>query len=146
MRSPPPAYRQKLGGLDWKMTPVKLHMINIFTQHIEPYEKQLNCTVSHHESLQITLTRYSFFLRITTEPMVRFGWNFACTNICTFFGLSQIFEALPGFFSHTVSKKSLVEVQKFWKFSRLVQILAHAKFQPNRTTLLLLALNQRDLR
>ena len=35
------------------------------------------------------------------------------------------------FFSHTVSKKSLVELQKFWEISRLVQILAHAKFQFN---------------
>ena len=38
--------------------------------------------------------------------MVRLGWNFACTKICTFLDLSQIFEALPGFFfAHRVKKK-----------------------------------------
>ena len=52
--------------------------------HFLPYLKKVQRnTVSHHESLQITLTRYSFFLRITTEPMARFGWNFAGANICT---------------------------------------------------------------
>ena len=33
--------------------------------------------------------------------MVRFGWNFVGANICTFLGLPQIFEAIPGFISDT---------------------------------------------
>ena len=52
------------------------------------------------------LMLHSILPWITWEPMVRLGWNFACTNICTFLGLSQIFDALPGFFfAHRVKKK-----------------------------------------
>ena len=40
------------------------------------------------------------------------------------------FEALPGFFSVQRVNKSLVELRKFLEFSQMVQILAHAKFQP----------------
>ena len=47
--------------------------------------------------------------------MVRFGRIFEGANIFTFLDLSQISEALPGFFGHTVSKKSLVELQKNFK-------------------------------
>ena len=50
---------------------------------------------------------------ISLASLVRFGWNFACANICTFLSLWQIFEVLTGFFLTRCVKKSLVELQKF---------------------------------
>ena len=49
------------------------------------------------------------------------------------------------FLHAVVPIKSLVEPQKFLEISQLVQMLAHAKFQPDRTTLLLLVTTQLEL-
>ena len=47
------------------------------------------------------------------EPIVVSGRDFACTNICTFLDLSQIFEALPGFFPTQCAKKKPGKTSKF---------------------------------
>ena len=82
-----------------------------------------------------------------SNKVVRFGWNFACANICTNRENSQNFWGSTRLFLNGVQKASKIRAPNLWNVEEPCRYwnLAHAKFQPNRTTLLLLGPNQREV-